>query len=144
MLTWYRLQEYVVYSRWFSLHYESQFHFCDGGHRVFPQVGVTMNLSRFDVLLGNKLSIIRLYLFCCLFAIFFLSRSKDDENEQQFSQIFPYYQERKVQQVEASISKIKYRGTRKSDMGKPFAFFPFQDLDLVVSQIGNEVEDGGM
>ena len=29
-------------------------------------------------------------------------------------------------------------------MGKTFAFFPFQDLDLVVSQIGNEVEDGGM
>ena len=29
-------------------------------------------------------------------------------------------------------------------MGKPFAFFPFWDLDLVVSQIGNEVKDGGM
>ena len=28
-------------------------------------------------------------------------------------------------------------------MGKPFAFFPFQDLDLVINQIGNEVEDGG-
>ena len=25
-----------------------------------------------------------------------------------------------------------------------FAFFPFQDLDLVVSQIGNEMEDGEM
>ena len=49
-----------------------------------------------------------------------------------------------MQQVEASIFKIKYRGTRKLDMGKPFAFFPFWDLDLVVSQIGNEVKDGGM
>ena len=29
-------------------------------------------------------------------------------------------------------------------MGKPFAFFPFMGLDLGVSQIGNEVEDGGM
>ena len=29
-------------------------------------------------------------------------------------------------------------------MGKLFAFFPFQDLDLVVSQIGNEMEDGEM
>ena len=29
-------------------------------------------------------------------------------------------------------------------MGKPFAFFPFSDLDLVVSQIANEVEEGGM
>ena len=29
-------------------------------------------------------------------------------------------------------------------MGKRFAFFPFQDLDLVVSQIGNEMEDGEM
>ena len=29
-------------------------------------------------------------------------------------------------------------------MGKPFAIFPFQDLDLAVSQIGNEVEYVGM
>ena len=29
-------------------------------------------------------------------------------------------------------------------MGKPLAFFPFKDLDLGVSQIGNEVEGGGM
>ena len=49
-----------------------------------------------------------------------------------------------MQQVEASTSKIKYRGTEKLDMGKTFAFFPFQDLDLVVSEIGNEMEDGGM
>ena len=27
-------------------------------------------------------------------------------------------------------------------MWKPFAFFSFQDLDLVVSQIGNEMEEG--
>ena len=29
-------------------------------------------------------------------------------------------------------------------MGKLFAYSPFQDLDLVVCQIGNEMEDGGM
>ena len=46
--------------------------FCDGGHRFFSRVGVTMNLKRFDVFLDNKLSIKRLYLFCCLFAIFFV------------------------------------------------------------------------
>ena len=99
-----------------------------------------MNLRRFDVLLDNKLSVIKLYLFFVF--LLFLLRSKDDQNEQQFSQILPYYQERKVQQVEASISKTKYRGTRKLDMWKPFAFFSFQDLDLVVSQIGNEMEEG--
>ena len=49
-----------------------------------------------------------------------------------------------MQQVKASISKIKYSGTKKLDMGNPFACFPFQDLDLVVSQIGNEMKDGGM
>ena len=35
-----------------------------------------MNLKRFDVLLDNKLSIIRLYLFCCLFAIFFVEEQR--------------------------------------------------------------------
>ena len=49
-----------------------------------------------------------------------------------------------MQPVEASISKIKYRGTRKLDMEKPFTFFPFKDFDLVVNQIGNEMQDGGM
>ena len=29
-------------------------------------------------------------------------------------------------------------------MGKPFAFFPFYDLDLVVSQVGNDMKNGGM
>ena len=29
-------------------------------------------------------------------------------------------------------------------MGKPFAFSLFQDLDLVVSQLGNEMEDGNV
>ena len=58
--------------------------------------------------------------------------------------IFPYHWKRKVQKVEASISKIKYRATRKLEMGKSFAFSPFYDLNLVVSQIGNEMEDGGM
>ena len=29
-------------------------------------------------------------------------------------------------------------------MGKRLVFFPFKDLDLGVSHIGNEVEDGGM
>ena len=29
-------------------------------------------------------------------------------------------------------------------MGKPFSFFPFWDFDLVVSQLGNEMEDGEM
>ena len=29
-------------------------------------------------------------------------------------------------------------------MVKPFKFFPFWDFDLVVSQIGNEMEDGEM
>ena len=46
--------------------------------------------------------------------------------------------------VEASISKIKYRATRKLDMGKPLAFSFFWELDLVVSQIGNEMEDERM
>ena len=32
---------------------------------------ITMNLKPFDVLLDNKLSIIRLYLFCYVFTIFF-------------------------------------------------------------------------
>ena len=49
-----------------------------------------------------------------------------------------------MQKVEASISKIKYRAKRKLDMEKPFAFSLFYDFDLVVSQIGNETEDGGM
>ena len=37
----------------------------------FPQAGVTVNLKQFDVLLDNKISIIRLYLFfsfCFFFA----------------------------------------------------------------------------
>ena len=38
-------------------------------------------------------------------------------------------------------SSIKYRATGKLDMGRSFAFSLFQDLDLVVSQIGNKMED---
>ena len=34
--------------------------------QVFPRVGVLMNLKRFDVLLDNKLTVIRWYLFCFL------------------------------------------------------------------------------
>ena len=34
-----------------------------------------------------------------------------------------------------------YRPTRKLETGKPFAFSLFRDLHLVVSQIGNEMED---
>ena len=45
--------------------------------QIFPRVGVIMNLKRFDVLLDNKLSVIRLNLFC-LFACFYL-KSKDDQ-----------------------------------------------------------------
>ena len=36
---------------------------------VFPQVRVTMNLKPFDVLLDNKLSVIRWYLFCFLLVL---------------------------------------------------------------------------
>ena len=81
-----------------------------------------MNFQRFYVLLDNKLSIIRLYLF---FACFLL-KSKDDQNEQQLFQNLPYYQERKVQKVEGSISKKKYRATRKLDMEKNSHFFYFR------------------
>ena len=45
---------------------------------------------------------------------------------------------------EASISKIKNRATEKLDMGKPSAFFFFSDLNLVVSQIRNEMENGNV
>ena len=38
--------------------------------QVFPRVGVIMNLKRFDVLLDNKLSVMRWYIFC--FLLFFL------------------------------------------------------------------------
>ena len=37
--------------------------------QVFPRVGVIMNLKRFDVLLDNKLSVMRWYIFC--FLLFF-------------------------------------------------------------------------
>ena len=37
---------------------------------------------------------------------------------------------------------MKYRATWKLEMGKPFAFSLFKDLDLVVSQIGNEMKHG--
>ena len=47
-----------------------------------------------------------------------------------------------MQKNEASIFKIKYRATGKLKMGKPFAFSFFQNLDLMVSQIGKEMEDG--
>ena len=49
-----------------------------------------------------------------------------------------------MQEEETSISKVMYRGTTKLDMRKSFAFFLSRDLDLVVSETGNEMEDGGM
>ena len=49
-----------------------------------------------------------------------------------------------MQKGEASICKIKYRTTGKLEMGKLFAFSLFQYLDLVVSQIGNEMKDGNV
>ena len=62
----------------FFLKVESSFHFCNGGHRIFRGVGVIMNLKRLDVLFDNKLSIIRLYLFCfvSLFLLSFCLRAK--------------------------------------------------------------------
>ena len=49
-----------------------------------------------------------------------------------------------MQKGEASISNIKYRTMGKLEMGKLFAFSLFQYLDLVVSQIGNEMKDGNV
>ena len=46
-----------------------------------------------------------------------------------------------MQKGEGSISKIKYRAKGKLEMGKPFASSLFEDSDVVVSQIGNEMED---
>ena len=43
--------------------------------QVFPLVGVIINLKRFDVLLDNKLSVIKGYLFC--FLLDFLLKKKD-------------------------------------------------------------------
>ena len=48
-----------------------------------------------------------------------------------------------MQKVEGSISKIKYRATGKLEMGN-LSHFVFQDLDLVLSQIGNEMKDGNV
>ena len=42
--------------------------------QVFPLVGVIINLKRFDVLLDNKLSVIKWYLFC--FCLIFCWRRK--------------------------------------------------------------------
>ena len=47
--------------------------------QVFPRFGIIMNLKLFDVLLKNKLSVIRWYLFW-FFACFLLKR-KDDQYE---------------------------------------------------------------
>ena len=49
-----------------------------------------------------------------------------------------------MQKGQASISKIKYRATRKLEMGKPFTFSLFENLDLMVSQIGNEMKYGNI
>ena len=49
-----------------------------------------------------------------------------------------------MKQGEASISKIKYRGRRKLDMGKPFAFYFFLGFGFGSQSIGNEMEDGRM
>ena len=48
-----------------------------------------------------------------------------------------------MQKGEASIYEIKYRATGKLEMRKPFVFSLFQDLDLVVSQNGNEIKRKG-
>ena len=68
-LTWNSLQEHVVYSPWFFWRHELLFHFCIGGHRFSPRVGVIKNLKRFYVLFGNKLLIIWSYLLWC-FSLF--------------------------------------------------------------------------
>ena len=45
--------------------------------QVFPRAGIIMNLKRFNVLLDNKLSVIKWYLFC--FLLDFLLKKKDDQ-----------------------------------------------------------------
>ena len=47
--------------------------------RPRPQVEVIMNFKRFDVLLDNKICVIRLYLF--VFFACFLLKSKEDQYE---------------------------------------------------------------
>ena len=144
-LTKHRLQENIFCSPWFCRRYECLLHFCVGGHRFFPRVNVILNVKPFDVLFDNKLSIIGLYLFYFFACFFFLLlESKDDQCEQQFFQTLSYYQERKVQKSEASISETKYTTTEKLEMGKTSAFSLFQHLGLVVSQVGNEMEDGNV
>ena len=96
-----------------------------------------MDLKQFDALFDNKHSIISLYLFF----VCFLLRSKVYQYEQQLSQILLYYQEGKVQKGKASTSKINYRAMQKLEMKKPFAFSLYYNLDLAISQIGNEMED---
>ena len=49
-----------------------------------------------------------------------------------------------MQKCKPSIAKINYRTTRKLELRDPFAFSLLQDLDLVVSQIGNEMGNGNV
>ena len=58
---------------------ESLFHFCDGGHKFFPQVRVIMNLKQFDVLFNNSISITKLYLFYLFRFACFLLKSTEDQ-----------------------------------------------------------------
>ena len=46
-----------------------------------------------------------------------------------------------MQKGKASTSKINHRAMQKLEMKKPFAFSLYYDLDLAISQIGNEMEN---
>ena len=93
-----------------------------------------MDLKRFDALFDNKHSIIRLYLF-----FVFCWGAKFTNTSSSYRRSFRIIRKEKCRK--ASTSKINYRAMQKLEMKKPFAFSLYYDLDLAISQIGNEMEN---
>ena len=136
-LTWDRLHEYAFYSPCISCGYESRFHVYIRSSRCFGRVDVIINLNLCDVLFGNKLSIIRLHLFCFADCFFFWRVKMTNTSSSFLKCLYITKKERNVKKFEASIFKRKYIATGKLEMGKAFAFSLFQHLLLVLRQTEN-------
>ena len=124
-LVWQRLQGHVTQSLVF-LEAESQLQFGISGRRFFPKVDAIMNLKPFDVMFIIRLHFLSYYVFICC-------RPKMTRVIMKVVIIDFAIFEEKYTKIGTNASKKNYIAAEKLEMRRPFTFFVFQNLDLVVN-----------
>ena len=132
-LAWPRLQEHDVDSPWLSWR-QSHRSILASEDASFSQVFLPLwTSSYFDVLFYRKPCIIRSHFFVLYFCLVICCRKKMTRLKLKVVVYLSIFEKKKNEQrIGANPSKNNYFATKKPKIRRPFAFFLFQNLYLVV------------